>query len=131
MVPHKDEKERDCGSQHLSLVDAIRHAEQNLRCQHLRLEPYWGTTVENLGQVVGFQLSSRKRWRLDYDIKKGVHVNEENFDASPSNQKVVHRVIGTSSDLQVRLQWRKWTSGADMPDKVKEEIEFLARDRKR
>ncbi|HVG20071.1 MAG TPA: hypothetical protein VNI02_13555 [Blastocatellia bacterium] len=122
------DKEKPCNKPHSSIPEAIRHAEEGLGCRQMPLQPYWGTTKENLGLIVGFQLNNRKRWRLDYDDKKGAHVNEENFDAPISQQKVVHKINGIGSiagDLQVRLQWRKWTSGAfDLPEKVKEEIEF-------
>src|SRR5262249_23256700 len=114
-----------------SILDAIRHAEEGLGCSNIPLQPYWGTTAENLGLIVGFQINSRKRWRLDYDNEKGVHVNEENFDAPVSRQKITHKVIAVGTltrDLQVRLQWQKWTSGAfDIPEKVKEEIEFQSK----
>jgi hypothetical protein len=124
-------KERSCNVVHFSIVDAIRHAEEGLGCRGQHLERYWGTTKENIGLVVGFQLNSRKRWRLDYDVKKRIHVNEENFDLPESQQKTVHSVQGVGTitgDLQVRLLWQKWTSGAyDKPDKVKEELEFLAK----
>jgi hypothetical protein len=65
----------------------------------------------NPGRVVGYQVTARKRWRLDFDPKKGVHVNEENFDALPSQRKVIHNVeLVGANDMQVRLYWNKWTS---------------------
>jgi len=45
----------------------------------------------NTVRVVGYQVTARKRWRLDFDPQKGVHVNEENFELPPSKQKIVHR----------------------------------------
>ena len=83
--------EQDCGVRHFRIEDAIVHAEQSLGSYRRPADPYWGTLKDNSGSVVGFQLSPRKRWRLDYDPQHGkwVHVNEENFDALPSQQKIV------------------------------------------
>jgi hypothetical protein len=74
--------------------------------------PYWGSMRANNHLVVGFQLSSRKRWRLDFDPSpdKLVHVNEENFDSTPGHQKIVHKVEGQTNDTQVLLYYHKWTS---------------------
>jgi hypothetical protein len=113
-------RERDCGEIHTSIEDAIHHAKRNLGGDGL--EPYWGTmSSSNVGWVVGFQFSSRRRWRLDFDPnpRKLVHVNEEDFDRAAGRQKVVHRVHAASfdeagqprgNDTQVRLYWKKWTS---------------------
>jgi hypothetical protein len=74
--------------------------------------------------VVGYQVTARKRWRLDFDPKKGVHINEENFDALPSKQKIVHIVKPALcdrdgkdilKDTQVRLYWNKWTARYGTP----------------
>jgi hypothetical protein len=107
--------EVNCGKRHLSIEDAIVHAEQNLGSFRKPADPYWGTMRNNSGLVVGFELSSRKRWRLDYDPDpakaKWVHVNEENFDAPSSRRKVIHLVeTAFNTDTQVRLYHRKWTS---------------------
>lgn len=70
----------------------------------------------NPGRVVGYQVTARSRWRLDFDPKKGVHVNEENFELPPSQQKVVHKVeMVAANDTQVRLYWNKWTSRYGTP----------------
>jgi hypothetical protein len=115
--------ELDCGTEHLSIEDAIAHARRNLG--GLDNEPYWGTMGStNVGWVVGYKISSRKRWRLDFDPQKLVHVNEENFDGPFLTQKIIHRVrpaafdsSGTplGNDTQVRLYWRKWTTRYGMP----------------
>lgn len=116
--------EIDCGKTHLSIEDAIHHARQNLGVPTgaLDTEPYWGTMgSSNVGWVVGYLISSRRRWRLDFDPSPGklVHVNEENFDLAKHLQKVIHRVkpfkfssLGQpiENDTQVRLYWGKWTS---------------------
>jgi hypothetical protein len=61
-------------------------------------------------------VSSRKRWRLDFDEATHpdrptywVHVNEENFDAAPGDQKVVHLVDNKRFD-RVTLYYNKWSS---------------------
>jgi hypothetical protein len=83
-----------------------------------------------------FQSGPRKRWRLDFSDKsengppKFIHVNEENFQAPPGRQKILHRVEAmknANGNYGVELQWRKWTSGYDPPEKVREEIEFYKR----
>jgi hypothetical protein len=110
-----ENRERPCGKTHPTIDDAIHHARLNLGGQDV--EPYWGGMgTINPGRVVGYQVTSRRRWRLDFDPEKGVHVNEENFDALPSQQKVVHRVdLAGANDMQVRLMWNKWTSRYGTP----------------
>lgn len=108
-------RETWCGQEHRSIEEAIHHARMNLGGQDV--EPFWGGMAYiNPGRVVGYQVSSRKRWRLDFDPAKGVHVNEENFDLPPSRQKVLHTVTtAVKSDLQVRLHWNKWTTRYGTP----------------
>ena len=80
--------ERPCGMIHYSIEDAIAHAKRNLGGSDV--DPYWGTMGStNVGWVVGYQVTSRRRWRLDFDPNpaKLVHVNEENFDMPPSLQR--------------------------------------------
>jgi hypothetical protein len=117
--------EIDCGQVHLSIEDAIAHARRNLGGQDV--EPYWGSmNSTNVGWVVGYQVTSRRRCRLDFDPnpQKLAHVNEENFDAPPSRQKVIHKIKpatfdhwGTpiGNDTQVRLYWHKWTTRYNKP----------------
>lgn len=79
----------------------------------------------NVGWVVGYLISPRKRWRLDFDPApaKLVHVNEEDFDRPRHLQKVIHRVASRDknigpimrNDTQVRLYWRKWTTRYGTP----------------
>ena len=105
--------ERNCGVLHVTIAEAIEHAEKNLDFWRKPATEYWGTLKSNEGSVVGFQVTSRKRWRLDYDPdpkrQKWVHVNEENFDLPEHLQRVVHSV-DSKNDLQVSLYYRKWTS---------------------
>jgi hypothetical protein len=114
-----ESREKDCGQIHLSIEDAISHARRNLG--GIDIEPYWGSMTANEHLVVGYQVTSRRRWRLDFDPNpnKLVHVNEENFDRPPSQQKVIHRVqpasftsggVPLGNDTQVKLYWKKWTS---------------------
>jgi len=127
-------QEKDCGVNHQSIPEAIRHAEESLGFRGKHVEPFWGTTRWNCHLVIGFQSGTRKRWRLDFSDKpengqppKFIHVNEENFEAPPGQQKVLHRVDSMKNEnghYWVELQWRKWTSGYDPPEKVREEVEF-------
>jgi hypothetical protein len=124
--------ETNCGQIHLSIQEAIRHAEENLGTRYIRLEPFWGTMRMNLGLVVGYKLNDRKRYRLDYAPDKGAHVNEENFEnVSPSKQKICHPIqLGPrTAEYQVTLQWRKWTSRYNMPDEVREAVDFEIKSR--
>jgi hypothetical protein len=128
MTDYKDKysadqsRERDCGMWHESIEEAIVHAERNMNCSRIPMMAYRGTTPENLGVVVGWALSPRKRWRLDYSERPGptgepprwVHVNEEDFDRPFGLQKVVHRV-NSRSFLQVSLYYRKWGSAFGSP----------------
>src|SRR5688500_1590518 len=110
-------RERDCGQWHDSIEQAIVHAVRNMNCSQIPMMPYRGTTRENQGVVVGWAVSARRRWRLDYSDKFGsngeppkwVHVNEEDFERPPELQKIVHRV-NNRSFLQVSLYYRKWGS---------------------
>jgi hypothetical protein len=131
--------EKDCGVTHQTIWEAIRHAEESLGFRGKHVEPYWGTTRWNCHLVVGYQSGTRKRWRLDFSDRpenrkppKFIHVNEENFEAPAGRQKILHRVDSMKNyngHYFVELQWRKWTSGHDMPEKVKEEIEFHNRNK--
>lgn len=108
-------RESHCGRTHASIEEAIHHARTNLGGQDV--EPLWGGMSNiNPGRVVGYQVTARKRWRLDYDPRKGVHVNEENFDLPPSHQKIIHLVeLVDPNDMQVRLYWDKWTTRYGTP----------------
>ena len=115
--------EVDCGMEHSSIEEAIAHARSNLG--ELDHDPYWGTMgSSNVGWVVGYQVTSRKRWRLDFDPVRLVHVNEENFDGPSLRQKIVHLVRPAAfdrrgrpmgNDTQVRLYWHKWTTRYGRP----------------
>jgi hypothetical protein len=117
-----ENREQTCGIMHYAIDDAIEHAEKHLGCWRMPMEPYRGTTRENQDVVVGWKLSSRKRWRLDFSDKpdfpgappKWVHVNEENFDAPPGFQKIVHLVDNQNFE-RVRLYYHKWTTRFGYP----------------
>jgi hypothetical protein len=70
--------ERKCGKIHSSIEEAIVHAEQNLGFYRKPADRYFGTLKNNSHLVVGFQVSPRKRWRLDFDPMNGkwVHIGE-------------------------------------------------------
>jgi hypothetical protein len=118
-----------CGQKHSSIEEAIIHAETNLGMRGHHAEPYWGTMRFTNSVVVGWQVSERKRYRLDYahnfasenekaakwsgtkQLKgtRGVHVNEENFDDPKYKDgcKVCHP---TEASLQwADTYWNKWT----------------------
>jgi hypothetical protein len=108
-------KEKSCGILHSSIEDAIVHAEKNLGLFRKHADPYYGTFRDNSKWVVGFQLSPKKRWRLDFDPdeenNKWTHVNEEDFERAPGQQKVCHYVYSPlRSDAWVRTYYGKWTS---------------------
>jgi len=108
--------ERTCPHDHHSIAEAIRCAERSLGVvPGQKLQPYWGTTRQNQGLIVGWQISSRRRWRLDYDPSpggKGPHINEENFEMPSHLAKTAHLIprAALSGELMVFLQCRKWTS---------------------
>jgi hypothetical protein len=120
MANEPESRERVCPHAHPTIADAIRCAQSSMGIVlGQKLRPYWGTTKYNAGLIVGWQTSSRKRWRLDYDVKlggKGPHVNEENFEMPPHLQKVCHLIDppAVSGELMVYLQWKKWTSAGDV-----------------
>jgi hypothetical protein len=115
MASESASKEKYCDGHHPTIEDAIHHARTSLGGPDV--EPFWGGMSNiNPGRVVGYQVTARKRWRLDFDPQKGVHVNEENFELPPSKQKIVHRVdLANSNDMQVRLYWNKWTTRYGAP----------------
>ena len=46
------------------------------------------------GEVVGrVSADNKRRWRLDYDPEKGLHINVEDFSKGKSPNKVIKRVI--------------------------------------
>jgi hypothetical protein len=128
-----------CGRVHFAIEDAIRHARENLCQDGSQLtRPLWGTRggqIANVGRVIGYQNEDgRKRFRLDYDPAKGVHVNQEDFTRPVGHQKVVHvvQLSHTPRDAaarqawlkiqegQMQLFWAKWTSRYDKPPVVLE-----------
>jgi len=122
-----------CGKRHITIDDAIVHAEQNLGTYRKPAEPYRGRTRLNDDVVVGFQASPTRRFRLDFDknwqqkiadLKKeirdwqrrfpyldeyrGVHINEEDFEAPQGRQRVLH--LTESSELLMDTFYRKWSA---------------------
>lgn len=83
--------------------------------------------------VVGFQASPKRRFRLDFDRNwrqkisdlksqfpdwrkqfpyiedyRGVHVNEENFDAPVARQRILH--LTEASEMMMDTYFRKWSA---------------------
>lgn len=123
--------EKACGMSHSSIDEAIEHAYQGLGSRNYLSQPLWGTrggNIGNVGKVVGWTTpDGRRRWRLDYDPTKGVHVNEEDFTVTPP-RKVVHPTH--SSFLLADTYWRKWTSRYDKPPHVLEAEHEINRQRR-
>jgi hypothetical protein len=127
-----EQKEFPCGILHVSIEEALIHAERALGIRNgnneltVKLEPYLGTMRFSTGTIVGWQTSPQKRFRLDFDPEfeqhnrgaiekgtgvnkgtRGIHVNEEDFTRA-RRQKVCHP---TESSLQIADHyWRKWSS---------------------
>jgi hypothetical protein len=138
--------ERDCGRVHTTIDEAIAHARQSLAAS--LPNPVWGRKggqIANVGRVIGYESQDkRKRYRLDYDPVKGVHVNEEDWNRPVDQQKVVHRVRFSmhpaDSDVEsawhrtlegwMQLYWNKWTSRYDKPAEVLEAEEEVDRRRR-
>lgn len=131
--------ERECNQLHTSIDEAIAHAREDLSQNGGDLtQPFWGTKggqIANIGRVIGYQSEDgQRRFRLDYDPIKGVHVNEEDFTRPTGQQKVVHRVQLPMSprdqdareawtrilEGRMQLYWNKWTSRYDKPAEVLE-----------
>ena len=126
--------EQPCGQRHFSIDEAIAHARQSLG--EALPKPFWGTKggqIANVGWVIGYQSADgQKRFRLDYDPGKGVHVNEEDFTRPVGQQKVVHKVELSASGMdqeaerawqriregRMQLYWHRWTSRYDKPEEV-------------
>lgn len=125
--------EKSCGIIHTDVEDAINHAYLGLAQGNKALlsEPYWGTrggNIANIGKVIGWTtLDNRKRWRLDFDPIKGVHINEEDFTFAES-KKIVHSI--RCSYLMAMTFVNKWTSRYDKPPHVIEAEEEIDRKRR-
>ena len=117
--------ESDCGSIHDTVEAALEHAFHNVgRSLSQPLRGTKSNRLANAGKVIGFQSSDgRARIRLDFDPKKGLHVNEEDFNRPSHLQKIVHRVEAVATPLnneakqmllnwqenRMLLFWTKWT----------------------
>jgi hypothetical protein len=127
----EEQKEIPCGIMHASIEEAMVHAEKNLGFRNAKgelvakLEPLLGTMFGD-GTVVGWQVGTRKRFRVDFEpdfskknaeaarkkngINKGtqgVHVNEENFTRN-MKPKICHPT--ESSLLLAEHLWKRWSS---------------------
>jgi hypothetical protein len=118
-------RESPCGLIHATIEEALVHAELNLGMRDGKsnrlvkdLKPVLSGQLHLDGTVIGWQSSSRQRFRLDWDQHyaakdgskgtQGVHVNEEDFDRQEARQKVCHP---TESTLRIAEQyWRRWSA---------------------
>lgn len=104
--------EETCGIYHPDLQHAIACARGRLGLTRETEHPLIGNKknnrLANLDQIIGFTDSTGlKRWRVDWDPIKKVHVNEEDF--SGLKRKVCHPVYLSSEEWVIRW-WRKFTS---------------------
>ncbi|HEY8563144.1 MAG TPA: hypothetical protein VIL74_22395 [Pyrinomonadaceae bacterium] len=124
------ELEKPCGAEHFSFEEAVTHTYMSLvGGDKAQLpEPFWGTrggNIGNIGKVIGWKSADgKKRWRLDYDPAKGVHINEEDFTMTPP-KKICHFV--KISEALARTYINKWTSRYDKPQYVIDAEEELLR----
>ena len=122
--------EKPCGKQHHSFEEAVTHAYMSLvgGDKNQLSEPFWGTRggqIANIGKVIGWKSADNlKRWRLDFDPTKGVHINEEDFSTEPP-RKICHPVA--ISEALARTYINKWTSRYDKPQFVIEAEDELMR----
>lgn len=122
--------EKNCGREHYSFEDAVVHMYLSLVDgeKDLLPEPFWGTrggNIGNIGKVIGWKSADgKKRWRLDFDPAKGVHINEEDFTLTPA-KKIFHPV--KISEALARTYINKWTSRYDKPQYVIDAEEELLR----
>lgn len=131
--------EQNCNVMHATIDEAIAHAKQNLTEEGVVLsKPFWGTRggkIANVGWVIGYQSDDgKRRFRLDYDPAKGVHVNEEDFTRPVDQQKLVYFVclpmalLDADADAEaswkkilegrMQLYWKKWSSRYDKPPEI-------------
>jgi hypothetical protein len=119
-----------CGQEHNSFEEAVIHTYMNLvgGDKNQLSEPFWGTrggNIGNIGKVIGWRTpDNKKRWRLDYDPEKGVHINEEDFTLTPP-KKICHKI--KISETFARTYINKWTSRFDKPQYVIDKEEEILR----
>src|SRR5215470_11186099 len=106
-------EEIDCGQPHVSIVDAIEHVRKNLGLTRDQEHPRIGTKIRgklaNKDQIIGFtDASGKKKWRVDWDERKGCHINEEDYSDNVA-RKVCHRIPMNSEQWTI-LWWKKFTS---------------------
>jgi hypothetical protein len=106
--------EVDCKITHLSVEDAIACARTTLNLKKSDEHPMWGTKTNklaNFNNVIGFKDSANhRRWRLDYDPNKGLHLNEEDFTGTEP-RKVCHKISTIFGGENIMYQWwHKWSA---------------------
>lgn len=106
--------EGTCGIYHPDLGHAIACARGRLGMTRESEHPLVGNKknnrLANLDQIIGFtDPTGLKRWRVDWDPQKKVHINEEDFSGPGSSVKVCHKVNLSSEEWVIRW-WKKYTS---------------------
>jgi len=106
--------EEPCGIYHQDLQHAIACARGRLGLTRETEHPFLGNKINNklanMDQIIGFTDSTGlKRWRVDWDPIKKVHINEEDFSGPSGKRKVCHSVNLSSEEWVIRW-WRKYTS---------------------
>jgi hypothetical protein len=85
---------------------------------------WWGQKytegkLRNLGFVIGLRNEEAGiRWRLDYDERKGAHINQETGIGPKRWEKICHQIrffdtefhILLAEETEVIRWWRRWTS---------------------
>src|ERR1700741_1949705 len=94
-------REVPCGKVHRSLQDDLlcvqehRNSNQSFGDLTAGINLWWGEKwtahLTNLGYVIGLRnIEAGQGWRLDYDEKKGAHINQENRIGDAGAAKVYH-----------------------------------------
>lgn len=121
-----------CGKLHRSVPEAIECVERRKNSPSdsfgsivggINLwwgQKYTGGKLRNLGFVIGLWNDEEGiRWRLDYDERKGAHINQETRIGAKRWEKISHpirffesksRLILPDEGSSVIYWWRRWTS---------------------
>jgi hypothetical protein len=140
--------ERSCGELHHFIPDARACALRHNRSPDdfgsivdgINLwwgEKHTGGMLNNLGYVIGLRnIKAGIGWRLDYDDKKGAHINQvHRIPGQKRWDKIYHPIDfgGLKDDswypaaFWVKRQWYLWTemNTDKMPEKISKEMDRL------
>src|SRR5262249_4963596 len=123
----------------LRCVDEHRNSDESFGDLTAGINLWWGEKwtahLTNLGFVIGLRNDEAGQWwRLDYDEKKGAHINQGNLIGSGSWAKVYHpikfgyvnpeAIPSYSEEYWVREWWTRWTrlSESKAPANVAEKM---------